>query len=122
MSGPLIRRLMLLVASAALIAGVLIAVLVSGGGDHARGGRAGVTAKGRSDVQVAADYLGISAPALRRRLRNGETMAQIAGATAGRSQSGLIQAVLAPRAVALRGENLPAAEQQIRLDQARHRI
>jgi hypothetical protein len=118
MKGRPARRLMLGVALAALLAGVLIAVF-AGGGHH---GRAGARASGRSDVQLAADYLGVSVPALRRELRAGTTMAAVAEETKGRSRTGLIEAVLAPRAAALRRQNLTPAEERRQLAHVRARI
>jgi hypothetical protein len=63
---------------------------------------------------VAASYLGIPAPELQRDLRSGETLAQVAKATGGRSEAGLIEALVAARrtriAAALASGNLAPAK------------
>ncbi|MGH2864158.1 MAG: hypothetical protein ACRDJX_02795 [Solirubrobacteraceae bacterium] len=52
-------------------------------------------------LRSAAGYLGLSALQLRRDLRSGKSPAQLADATAGKSQAGLLQAVLAAKKAAL---------------------
>ncbi len=47
------------------------------------------------DLQAAADYLGIPLATLRTDLQSGETLAQVAGATSGKSAAGLIAALVA---------------------------
>jgi hypothetical protein len=49
------------------------------------------------DLSVASRYIGISDAQLRHDLRAGRTLAQIAGATPGRSAGGLINALVATR-------------------------
>jgi len=96
------RNLLLGVALAAVIAGGIIAL--GAGGSHRRpaGGKGILRASSApSDVQLAAEYLGLGRVALRSRLRSGETMAELAEATPGRSASGLIAVLLAPREAAL---------------------
>jgi len=63
---------------------------------------------------VAANYLGVTPAQLRSDLRSGKTLAQIAGATAGKSEAGLIQAL-----VTARKERLAAAVAAGKLTQAR---
>jgi hypothetical protein len=46
-------------------------------------------------LQAASTYLGITEPDLRTKLQSGQTLAQIAAATAGKSRDGLIQALVA---------------------------
>ena len=48
-------------------------------------------------VRAATSYLGLSAPQLRAQLRSGKTLAQIADATSGKSQAGLIEALVVAR-------------------------
>lgn len=120
MRSHLKRNLMLGVALAAVIAGVLIAVL-SGGHHHGRAGHLDARPSGRSDIQIAADYLGMGAPELRRRLRSGETMGQVAQTTAGRTQAGLLDALLTSRAAVLRSQKLPPSEERERLARLRTR-
>src|SRR5271166_748024 len=59
MKAPLRRRLMLGIALAAVVAGVLVAVL-SGGAGHGSTGTHGAAARGHSEIRVAAGYLGLS--------------------------------------------------------------
>jgi hypothetical protein len=62
---------------------------------------------------VAASYLGMPAAQLQGDLRSGETLAQVAKARSGRSEAGLIEALVATRrarlAAAVASGNLPAA-------------
>lgn len=51
-------------------------------------------APSRSPGTVAAGYLGVSAPQLHAELRSGKTLAQVATATAGKSEAGLIAALV----------------------------
>jgi hypothetical protein len=55
-------------------------------------------------LTVAAGYLGLSTAQLRSDLRAGDTLAQIAGSTAGKSQAGLIEALAAAHKAKLAGE------------------
>ncbi len=107
------RNLLLGLAAAAVLAGVII--LVSGGGGHPRhNGRtsaAGRTASG--DQRLAAEYLRLSSNDLRQRLRAGESLAEIAGVTPGKSAAGLIAVLLARREAALAqagGSQVPGSE------------
>jgi hypothetical protein len=71
------------------------------------GGPTGASASGRPRrghrraLATAAGYLGVSAAQLRSELRSGKTLAQIAGATSGKSDAGLVQALVAARKAAL---------------------
>jgi hypothetical protein len=58
---------------------------------------------GRGQLERAADYLGLSVAQLRRELRSGKSLAQVAGATPGRSEAGLIEALVAARQARLNG-------------------
>lgn len=68
---------------------------------------------------LAAGYLGVAPARLKAQLRSGETLAQVADATAGKSQAGLVDALVAPRrsklAVATAAGRLTQARQAKRL-------
>ncbi len=53
---------------------------------------------------AAAGYLGIGAAQVRSELRSGHTLAQLAAASPGRSQAGLVEALVAARKTALAAE------------------
>jgi hypothetical protein len=55
-------------------------------------------------LSAAASYLGVSKAQLRGDLRSGHTLAHVANATAGKSQEGLVQALVAARKAALAAE------------------
>jgi hypothetical protein len=63
------------------------------------GGRLG-HGHGRA-LTAAASYLGVSPAQLRSELRSGKTLAQIADATSGKSEAGLVEALVATRKAAL---------------------
>jgi hypothetical protein len=116
------RTLMIAVAVAAIAAGVIVAVTSSGGGHaHSRSARAGAAAaaaraRGHTEVEAAAGYLGLTKTQLRKQLRSGRTLAQIAAAN-GRSSKGLLEALLSARAARLSAEVAakrlsPAAERK----------
>lgn len=50
--------------------------------------------RGDDDLRAAAAYLGLSPAALQQRLQAGETLAQVADATGGKSASGLIDTLV----------------------------
>ncbi len=93
------RNLMIAIAVAAAIAAVIVA-LSGGGGNSHHSGRKGATsaAAGGSELAIAAGYLGVPRAQLRRELRSGESLAQVAGATPGKSATGLIDALVSARA------------------------
>ncbi|MCW3032477.1 MAG: hypothetical protein JWM60_822 [Solirubrobacterales bacterium] len=107
---------MLAIAAAAVIAAVLIAVL-SGGSTH----RKSAAAQG-SVLQVASGYLHVPTPELRRRLRAGETLGEIAGSTGGASRAGLIRAVYASRSQSVKRLHLPPAEERAELNALRRAL
>jgi hypothetical protein len=130
-SRPRTRNALLALAAAAVLAGVLLAVL--GGGGHAhdtpsaaahKGTRASLA--GRTRTAVAAEYLGLSSAQLRRKLRAGLTLEQIARATPGRSATGLLYALVQARAARLRSAastgKLSAAALDARVARLRKRI
>jgi hypothetical protein len=119
MRGNLRRNLLLGLAAAAVAAGLIIA-LTSGARHHA----AKTSARGSSpgDVQLAADYLGISRSQLRRRLRAGGSIAELAESTKGKSVEGLIADLLAHRRTALAKSRRTPAEVDQALARARAQI
>src|SRR3954451_8491514 len=108
---------MLAVALIAVIAAVVI-VTLSGGHSHHSSGPASAV-KGKNTTQAAAAYLGLGTSALRKRLRNGETLEQLAEATPGHSARGLIRTVTAARAAELRAQG--ASPGKVRANVARLR-
>jgi len=114
------RTLMLAVALAAVIAAVLI-VTLSGGHSH-KHDRAVSAASGKNATQAAAAYLGLGTSALRKRLRNGETLEQIAEATPGHSARGLLHTVTAARAAELRAQGRSPAEIRANVSRLRARL
>jgi hypothetical protein len=68
---------------------------VPAGARHRPGARMRGRGKGLS---TAARYLGVSTARLREQLRSGNTLAHIASATSGKSEAGLIEALIAPHA------------------------
>jgi ribosomal protein L10 len=57
--------------------------------------RAAATKLFAAGLKAAADYLGVPAAQLRTDLKNGQTLAQVANATPGKSADGLVQALVA---------------------------
>jgi hypothetical protein len=55
-------------------------------------------------VRAATSYLGLTVAQLRADVRSGKTLAQVAGSTSGKSEAGLIQAIVAARKAALATE------------------
>jgi len=105
------RTLLLAIATAAVAAGVIVAIAsASGNPRHASTPRARVArrrskhhlaahssaahGRGLSARAVAARYLGLSGTQLRAELHSGKTLAQIANATSGKSASGLVEALV----------------------------
>ena len=112
------------IAAAAAIAAVLIALLSGGGGSAQRQRSvAGHSAGGGSTlVQVAAGYLHTAPSQLRRKLRSGETLAEVAAQTKGASRSGLLAAAYAAKAHAIRARHLPAAQERAELAAVRRQL
>ena len=100
------RRALLIVAGAALIAGVLIAILTIPGGhankhhDRPRPTAQAIRPPALTHLELAraSSYLGVGAATLRVELARGRSLAQIAAATPSRSAHGLLEALLRPRA------------------------
>jgi hypothetical protein len=83
-----------------------------GAGKHRRGGT----------VSAAALYLGLSAAQLRQQLHSGTTLAQLAKATAGKSEAGLLEALLATRKAALATQVKAGALTQAQADETLPRL
>ena len=66
-------------------------------------------------VQAASGYLDMPAQELRRRLRAGETLGEIAASTGGASRAGLIEAVYAARSQQIKARHLAPAEERAEL-------
>jgi len=128
------RNAMALVAVLAVMAG---AVVVASGGSHPANTRRANTAKAHSgkhgskgarsgQLAIAASYIGLSRPQLRRALRADGTLAAVAKATAGKSASGLIAALLQARAAKLKARSASSAAAQAklrgRLERLRERV
>ncbi|HEY4451004.1 MAG TPA: hypothetical protein VGN13_05370 [Solirubrobacteraceae bacterium] len=93
MNRALKRRLALAVGLCALIAGgTVAAVAATSPGAHHRAA-AGIP----RDLSTAAGYLGVAPAQLQAQLRSGKTLAQVAAATPGKSEAGLIAAIVAVR-------------------------
>ncbi|MCW3020532.1 MAG: hypothetical protein JWN10_2840 [Solirubrobacterales bacterium] len=101
-----------LAAASAKLARVVAAEVSQAGGPHGaltgdarRGGRR-AGRQGRT-LAAAARYLGVSTAQLRDDLRSGETLAQVADATSGKSEAGLTEALVtaAKTAIAARVES-----------------
>ncbi len=100
MNRALKRRLALAVAFVAILAGGAIATVSATGQDTSglsSTARAGRHRGPRALLTVAAGYLGVSPAQLSSELRSGKTLAQIADATAGKSEAGLVQTLVAAR-------------------------
>jgi hypothetical protein len=122
------QRAMIGVAVAAVIAGVIVAIVTTTGHSHAPVNSAGAgsgSSGRRGDLAVAASYLGLTGAQLRSDLRAGRTLASVANATSGRSSAGLIEALVSAKAATLdaakAGGKLPKAKESARLARFRKR-
>ena len=111
-------------AVAAVLAGVLIAVF-AGRGHHSSHGGSSTAGANAGPVAIAATYLGVSRPQLRRQLQQGKSLSGIAS-TQGKSRQGLIEALMQHRAAALAraraNGSITAAEEKARLAALRARV
>jgi hypothetical protein len=95
------RRLALGVAVLALLAGGTAVALGATGASHSQSRHRHAHRHGLARTQApgllaaASSYLGVSGPALRRDLEAGKTLGQVAQATPGKSEAGLVAALLA---------------------------
>ncbi len=98
------RRTMIAVAVAAVVIGVVIAILAVGGdGDHSsqrpRAGRAGAGhTQPAGNMAVAARYLSLTPTQIRQQLSTRRTLAAVADHTNGKSAAGLIAAIVGAKA------------------------
>jgi hypothetical protein len=124
------RNAMLAVAAAAVAIGAIVAGVTAGGNGHLGGHSARahdqpaqVGASG--EVAAAAGYLGVTPRRLRRELRSGRTLAQIAAAS-GKSAAGLVDALVSARAkqlnAAVDAGKLSPSTEKTRLESLRSRI
>jgi hypothetical protein len=111
---PSRRAALLGLAAAAVAAGIAIALLTGNGGG---GGR--FESGHRTLVQVASGYLGMPSSEIRRRLRAGASLEEIADGTKGRSRTGLLEALYDARAREIRDRHLPPADERTALRAAR---
>jgi hypothetical protein len=77
-------------------------------------------------MQLARSYLGLSATQLRSELRSGKTLAQLASTTSGKSEAGLIEALVAARKAQLAKEvqagSITPAQEQAKLPELVGRV
>jgi hypothetical protein len=85
------------VAVAAVIAGVVIAIVTAGASSPAPVNARSTRPGGRGEIALAARYLGLTRKQLRKDMRAGKTLADVADATDGRSKAGLIDALASAR-------------------------
>lgn len=122
------RNMLIGIAAVAVVAGVLIAVLASGGGGGSP--RSATVARLTSQpdptaVAPAAGYLGIAPAKLRAEVRGGKTLGQIARETPGKSVAGLLHATVAARRAQLAAElaagKISPAQEKTRLAELNRR-
>jgi len=108
------KRAMIAIAVAAVLAGVIVAIAAPGR-DHAPVNSAANSAGGavHGELAVAASYLGLTGAQLRGDLESGQTLAEVASATKGKSTAGLTAAIAGALAA-----NLHAAVAAGRLSKA----
>ena len=112
---------MLGVALLAVIAAVLV-IALSGGGSHSKKGTKNAPAGAQSAAQAASSYLGIGVNTVRRRLRSGETLEQIANSTPGHSARELEREILAARSRELSKHGATHAQTAAAVHKLRRRL
>ena len=123
------RWLMLAVALIAVVAAVLI-VTLGGSRSHpkreaapaAAAGHQSAAVGGQSAARAASSYLGIGLSTVRRRLRNGETLEEIADSTPGHNSRALVRAIIAERTAQLRRHGASPAETAAAAHRLRRRL
>jgi hypothetical protein len=115
------RRLMLAVALVAVAAAVLI-ITLGGSTSHPKHQAAAAGGGVQSAAKAASSYLGIGLHTVRRRLRNGETLEEIADSTPGHSSRALVGAIVAEHAAQLRRHGATPAQTTAALDRLRTRL
>jgi hypothetical protein len=121
MTGKRKQRTLIAVAVAVVAVGVVVAILTaphhgqgrSGGRDGRRDGGRTAAEGSLHTVDVAASYLHITRAQLRKELRSGRTLAEIADATSGKSASGLISRLANARAERFHGN--PASSEKAKV-------
>ena len=108
-----LRTAMLVVAAVAVIVAVLTLV-VSGGSSHMNRPKPAAT-EHSSVIGYAASALGLSSSQLRRELRTGRTLGEIADTTDGTSRSKLIADLYDQQAERIRKEGLPPRKERAEL-------
>ena len=99
MKGTSKRELAIMAMVAVLIGGAIAAVAAVGQGTsrHAKHARVHRRAVGPRDLAAASAYLGVSAVQLAGDLQAGKTLANVVEATPGRSDAGLVEALVAEK-------------------------
>jgi hypothetical protein len=129
------HKTLLLVGLAAILAGGTAAVVVAAAGSDHQSQSTGTIANrtdrrghagGRGDVALAASYLGLAPAQIRRELRSGKTLAQVAASTSGKSVTGLIDAIVTARktqlAAAVAAGRLTKSQAHARLEKLTRRV
>jgi Bacterial regulatory protein, Fis family len=119
------RNAMMLVAALAVIAGVIVVASSDShhvSASHVDAAEHGARERTGGSLALAASYLGISRAQLRRALRADGTLAAVANATAGKSQAGLIEALLSHSEAALRNASVSGAQAEIKLSGRRAKL
>lgn len=116
------------VAIAAVIAGVIVAIVTATGHSHAPVNSAGASSGrsgSRGELAVAASYLRLTGVQLHSDLRAGRTLAGVANATSGKSAAGLVEVLVNAKAAGLDAAGadgkLPRAKESARLAELRKR-
>jgi hypothetical protein len=125
------RNILLAVGAAVVVAAVIVAI-AAGGASHHPGSTEATAAsqparvRAAGEVAVAARYLGLPPAQLRSKMRSGESLAQIANATHGKSAAGLVAALVAQTSArqgsAPGASSLSPSARRERLERLRRRI
>ncbi len=78
--------------------------------------------EGGPAVRAATSYLGLTVTQLRADVRSGKTLAQVANSTSGKSEAGLIEAIVAARKAVLAAEAKAGSISQARASTAESRL
>ncbi len=112
---------MLAVALIAVVAAVLI-VTLGHGSSHPKHQAASAAGGTQSAAKAASSYLGIDLNTVRRRLRNGETLEEIADSTPGHSSQALLGAIVAERTAQMRKQGASPAQTAAALHRLRRHL
>jgi hypothetical protein len=129
------QKMLAAAALAVLIAGGIVAAVLATGQDHSAPQRRGTIGSGSAqtprlarngDLAIAATYLAVTPARLIGELRSGKALAQVAGATKGRSATGLIDRIVAAReatlAAAVASGQLTSAQEKTAITSLRGRV